>query len=230
MKMIDELVQTLIKLNHNISDTMYQDLKYNSLDIKLERNEVNLLKSRFGKYFDFTEKSISIKDLNEIKISELNDIVINNKVVTWNFNKSFDKFKSQIEKRIKSKHIPNNEKLEEIITNGLTKKIEECYLGSTKDEDDTCLIFMKSQFILLFNKRGMFIRSIRKISELDKITCSEQKPVFETKYGNNNELTDFLELYDFNDYLGFNFNIIRNKNEMLVEVYKSCAKCINIDL
>ena len=111
------------------------------------------------------------KELNEISITKLEPIETIHGKITWNKNKSFNKFKSQIESRIKTVHT-TEEYLYRILQKGINLKYDVCYSGTTNKQDDTCLIYSKSQFLVLFNKAGNFIRSIREITDLDKILCN----------------------------------------------------------
>ena len=106
--------------------------------------------------------------------------------------------------------------------------------GTTREEDDTCVAFSKSQFVVVFNAKGMFIRSIRKFSDLDKLMCHTKARIFEVKYGSENELVSFIEDEDVNlnhetEY-GYRFNDIIRGDELLFEVVKTCRVCVEIDL
>lgn len=59
---IDQLWNTLVKLNHKMTRKMYQDLQIEGkISIDLEPSEVNLLSNRHGKYFDIESDHISMK-------------------------------------------------------------------------------------------------------------------------------------------------------------------------
>lgn len=130
-----------------------------------------------------------LKKLNEIKITYLDDIKTKYGTITWNQNKSFNKLKSQLEDRIKAGHLPDSETLHKLVKKAFDNNYEEFYTdGGTSEEDDTCIAFMKSQFVIVFNAKGMFIRSIRKMSDLDKLMCHTKTRIFGVKYGSENEL------------------------------------------
>lgn len=172
--------------------------------------------------------------LNEIKITELKDIETEFGSITWNKNKSFNKFKNQIEDRIRLNHV-TEEFFYKILQKGINSKFTECYNGTLSVEDDTCLVYTRSQFLVIFNRKGKFIRSIRKYTDLDKIMCKSKKQLFEVKYGSDNELTRFLEELDVNldkNDEGYRFDSVlsENKDEMLLEVHKLCQTCIQLDL
>lgn len=170
--------------------------------------------------------------LNEITITELKDIETNYGKITWNKNKSFQKFKSQIEDRIKTAHM-TQDYLYKILEKGINLKFNDCHLGSISEDDDTCLIYSRSQFIVIFNRAGKFIRSIRKSTDLDKIMCKTKRQIFECKYGVENELTNFIEEFDVNlDDIdeGYKFTSVLKDEDILLEVQKMCVKCLQIDL
>lgn len=171
--------------------------------------------------------------LNEIKITELNNIETNYGIVTWNKNKSFEKFKSQIEDRVTLKHIPDFKALSKLIQKAINLKFDECYDGSKNKEDDTCIAFWKSQFVVIFNKNGKFIRSIRRYTDLDKIMCKSKSRVFEVKYGSENELVSFLTEYEINldkEEDGYKFIDVIIEDELLIEVQKLCRICTLVEL
>lgn len=173
------------------------------------------------------------KKINEIVITELNDINTDYGTITWNKNKSFEKFKSQIEDRVTLKHIPDFNSLSKLIQKAINLKFDECYSGSINKEDDTCIAFWKSQFIVIFNKRGKFIRSIRRYTDLDKIMCKSKSRVFEVKYGSDNELVNFLTEYEINldkEEDGYKFIDVITEDELLIEVQKMCKICTLVDL
>lgn len=59
---LKELWKTLIKLNHKLTKEQWQDFNVTTeLKISLEPNEINLLKHRFGKYFEITPTKIKMK-------------------------------------------------------------------------------------------------------------------------------------------------------------------------
>lgn len=171
--------------------------------------------------------------INEIKINYIDDIETNYGKVTWNKNKSFEKFKSQIEDRVTLKHITDFEALSKLIQKAINQKYESCYNGSTDKEDDTCIGFWKSQFLIIFNRKGMFIRSIRKYTDLDKIMCKTKQRVFEVKNGSENELVTFLNEYNIdldNEEDGYKFIDIIENDELIVEVQKLCKVCLEVNL
>ena len=173
--------------------------------------------------------------LNEIKITYLDDIETKYGKITWNQNKSFAKLKLQIEDRVKAGHLPNSESLHKIVKKAIDLHWDDFYTtGTTREEDDTCVAFSKSQFVVVFNAKGMFIRSIRKFSDLDKLMCHTKARIFEVKYGSENELVSFIEDEDVNlnhetEY-GYRFNDIIRGDELLFEVVKTCRVCVEIDL
>ena len=184
---------------------------------------------------EFREYLRQGKQLNEIKISYLDDIDTKYGKITWNQNKSFAKLKLQIEDRVKAGHLPNSESLHKIVKKAIDLYWDDFYTtGTIKEEDDTCIAFSKSQFVIVFNAKGMFIRSIRKFSDLDKLMCHTKARIFEVKYGSENELVNFIEDEDVNlnhetEY-GYRFNDIIRGDELLFEVVKTCRVCVEIDL
>ena len=172
-------------------------------------------------------------DINEIVITELNDIDTNYGKITWNKNKTFEKFKSQIEDRVRLAHITDFNILSKLIQKAINQKFEMCYDGFTFKEDDTCIAFLKSQFIIIFNRKGKFIRSIRRHTDLDKLMCKTKTKIFEVKYGSENELVDFLTEYEINldeEEDGYRFINVITEDELLLEVQKVCKLCIQVDL
>ena len=81
----------------------------------------------------------------------LPDIKVNNKVVNWNQQKSEAKFLSQINERINAVHITDSDKLGVILHKGLSLKYDEFATGQGRN-NDTCIRFKKSQFVVIFNK------------------------------------------------------------------------------
>lgn len=56
---INKMWGDLIKLNHKLTKEQYQNLQVDGkVDIELDRNEINLLKPKYGKFYKFTNKSI----------------------------------------------------------------------------------------------------------------------------------------------------------------------------
>ena len=186
---------------------------------------------KFREYIRQGENS----QLNEIKITYLDDIETKYGKITWNNNKSFNKLKSQIEDRVKAGHLPNSESIHKLINKAINNNWSDFYTnGTTSEDDDTCIAFMKSQFVIVFNAKGMFIRSIRKFSDLDKLMCHTKARIFEVKYGSENELVQFIEENDVNlnyetEY-GYRFNNVLRGEEILLEVVKTCRVCVQIDL
>ncbi len=182
---------------------------------------------------EFREYLRQGKQLNEIKISYLDDSDTKYGKITWSKNKSFEKFKSQIEDRVTLKHISDFNALSKLIQKAINLKFEECYDGSINKEDDTCIAFWKSQFVIIFNKKGKFVRSIRRYTDLDKIMCKSKSRVFEVKYGSDNELVDFLTEYEINldrEEDGYKFINVITEDELLIEVQKMCRICTIVDL
>lgn len=184
-----------------------------------------------GRYSEWLKEK-ETKELNEITITKLEPIQTNYGDITWNKNKSFNKFKKQIESRIKTAHT-TEDYLYKILQKGFNLKYNECYSGTLKEDDDSCLIFAKSQFIVIFNKTGKFIRSIREMDNLDKIMCKVQKKIFECKYGTTNEMVEFIEKYEIDldaNEDGYQFNSVVINGELLLEVQKLCRICIEVNL
>ena len=155
-------------------------------------------------------------------------VIIDNRVVKWNTQKSEAKFLSQLNDRIKVCHITNSEKLGAILTKGLSIGYNNCVSGKGR-ENDTCFRFSKSEFTVIFNKDEHSIIGIRKPT--DRLNCNKQKTVFENCEGLGEfakelglDYIDMGEIYD-----GIRFNFVGDTSES-VQAVIVCKKCIDIDL
>lgn len=117
----------------------------------------------------FNEKELKFKFLPKLKV--------NNKEVIWNENKSESLFLSQLNDRIKLQHITDSSVLGNILEKGLNIKYNEFAIGKGRD-NDTCIYFRKSQFVVIFNKDEHSIIGIR--NPLNNLRCNKTKLVLET--------------------------------------------------
>lgn len=158
----------------------------------------------------------------------LPEVQVNNKNMKWNEQKSESKFLSQLNDRIKVRHITDSNKLGEILTRGLNIGYPNCVSGKGR-ENDTCFRFSKSEFTVTFNKDEHSIIGIRKPT--DRLNCSKQKTVFENCEG----LEDFakelgLDYIDMGEiYDGIRFDFVGDTTES-VQASIVCKKCVDINL
>lgn len=169
------------------------------------------------------------------KFKFLPDIIVNNKLINWNVMKSEEKFLSQINSRVKVQHVTNSEILGKIIEKGLNLKYNECAYGLGRD-NDTCIYFRKSLFVVIFNKDSHSIIGIRNPN--DDLRYKDMKVVFEDKstneiYDNRLEIfcKDYLDIDSINIgeiYEGIKFNLQDGfKTTIATNV---CKVCLEVDL
>jgi len=163
----------------------------------------------------------------EIKFKFLPTIKVNNKVVIWNVNKSESLFLSQLNDRIKLQHITDSDILGKILEKGLNIKYNEFVSGKGRD-NDTCIHFRKSQFVVIFNKDEHSIIGIR--NPLNNLRCNKTKLVLETyedeeKFFKVNLNVQGFSLDDPEDGLLVTVN---ESNKLVVQ--NICKICLEVDL
>ena len=156
----------------------------------------------------------------------LPDIKVNNKVVNWNQQKSEAKFLSQINERINAVHITDSDKLGVILHKGLSLKYDEFATGQGRN-NDTCIRFKKSQFVVIFNKDEHSIIGIRK--PLNNLKCNKEKIVMENLEAEEKLFEDLcVKAYDLNiPEDGILMSI--NENDR-IQIQNICKVCIEVDL
>ena len=156
----------------------------------------------------------------------LPDIKVNNKVVNWNQQKSEAKFLSQINERINAVHITDSEKLGKILEKGLNLKYSEFANGKGRN-NDTCIRFKKSQFVVIFNKDEHSIIGIRK--PLNNLKCNKEKIVMENLEAEERLFEELcIKAYDLNEPEdGILMSI--NENDR-IQIQNICKVCLDVDL
>lgn len=156
----------------------------------------------------------------------LPEVKINNKAVNWNKQKSESKFLSQLNERLKATHITNSEKLGEILEKGLNLKYTEFATGNGRN-NDTCIRFKKSQFVVIFNKDEHSIIGIR--NPLNNLKCNKEKIVMENLEAEEKLFQDLcVEAYNLNEPEDGILMTI-NENDR-VQIQNICKVCIEVDL
>lgn len=167
-----------------------------------------------------------IKFLNGSKFEYLPGVILGNRLVKWNPEKNTSKFLLQLNQRITLPHITHSQILGEILQRGLSIKYGEFAIGFGRD-NDTCVRFRKSQFIVLFNKSEHTIIGIRK--SLNNLRCNRTKLVMEN-------IEDEEKLFKELNVKGYSINepedgllMIINEDDKL-EVTNVCRVCVEVDL
>lgn len=165
----------------------------------------------------------------------LPEVKVNNKIVTWNKQKSESKFLSQLNDRIKAAHITDSKQLGEIIEKGLNLKYKLFASGKGRD-NDTCIYFKKSMFVVIFNMDEHSIIGIRNPN--DDLRYKGQHIVFEdlnpTEYDDRLEkfCKDYLDIDSISTseiYEGIKFDL-PDGNFRKTTATNVCKVCIEVDL
>lgn len=156
----------------------------------------------------------------------LPEVKINNKVVNWNKQKSESKFLSQINERINAVHITDSNKLGEILHKGLNLKYDEFATGRGRN-NDTCVRFKKSQFVVIFNKDEHSIIGIRK--PLNNLKCNKEKVIMENLEAEERLFeTLCVKAYDLNTPEDGILMTINENDKIIIQ--NVCKVCIEVDL
>lgn len=165
----------------------------------------------------------------------LPELKVNNKLVIWNKQKSDNKFLSQINDRVKANHITDSKKLGEVIEKGLNLKYN-LFADGKGRENDTCIYFRKSMFVVIFNMDEHSIIGIRNPN--DDLRYKGQHIIFEdlntTEYDDRLEkfCKDYLDIDSINVseiYEGIKFDL-PDDNFMKTIATNVCKCCIEVDL
>lgn len=160
------------------------------------------------------------------KFTFLPVVLLDNRAIIWNPLKTEHKFLSQLNTRITVSHIHNSTKLGQILSTGLALKYDEFAIGVGRN-NDTCIRFKRSQFVVIFNKSEHSLIGIRK--PLNILKCNKEKIVME-----NLEAEETL----FKD-LGINgFSINEPEDGILmtiteydrIAIENICRVCLEVDL
>ena len=153
-------------------------------------------------------------------------VKVNNKIVIWNKQKNEAKFLSQLNERITAIHITDSEKLGTILEKGLNLKYGEFANGIGRN-NDTCIRFKKSQFVVIFNKDEHSIIGIRK--PLNNLKCNKEKIVMENLEAEERLFEELcIKAYDLNEPEdGILMSI--NENDR-IQIQNICKVCIEVDL
>lgn len=153
-------------------------------------------------------------------------VKVNNKIVIWNKQKNEAKFLSQLNERITAIHITDSEKLGTILEKGLNLKYGE-FANGTGRNNDTCIRFKKSQFVVIFNKDEHSIIGIRK--PLNNLKCNKEKIVMENLEAEERLFEELcVKAYDLNEPEdGILMSI--NENDR-IQIQNICKVCIEVDL
>jgi hypothetical protein len=156
----------------------------------------------------------------------LPDVKVKNKNAIWNKQKTEAKFLSQLNERITAIHITDSEKLGTILEKGLNLKYSEFANGSGRN-NDTCIRFKKSQFVVIFNKDEHSIIGIRK--PLNNLKCNKEKIVMENLEAEERLFEELcIKAYDLNEPEdGILMSI--NENDR-IQIQNVCKVCIEVDL
>ena len=156
----------------------------------------------------------------------LPDVKVNNKNAIWNKQKTEAKFLSQLNERISAIHIIDSEKLGKILEKGLNLKYSEFANGKGRN-NDTCIRFKKSQFVVIFNKDEHSIIGIRK--PLNNLKCNKEKIVMENLEAEERLFKELcIKAYDLNEPEdGILMSI--NENDR-IQIQNICKVCIEVDL
>ena len=150
----------------------------------------------------------------------LSKIYISNKELPWNPNKTEKEWKSRIKERT---GLSNNTFFELLQLGVNLKEKEFCKSGIT------CLMFQKSQFIVLIDLPNNKIVTIRD-TKWDKI-INPEKPckrimIFESE----EHARDIIENVNFNevDFEGYSYYM--TGDSLILEVQHKCECCLIVDL
>jgi hypothetical protein len=158
---------------------------------------------------------IRLRSLEEV----LSEIILDNKILQWNENKTEDAWKDRIKKRT-GLSTKNFFELIQLGINKVQKQI--CSTG------DTCIIFQKSKFILIINKDKNKIVTIRDTSWDKPIGDKPCKRaiVFESEEHARDIINNvFLNEMDFEGY-----SLQCTDNILELEIKTNCNCCLEIDL
>lgn len=156
----------------------------------------------------------------------LPEVKVNNKHIIWNKQKSEAKFLSQLNERITVNHITDSEKLGEILEKGLNLKYSEYAIGKGRN-NDTCIRFKKSQFVVIFNKDEHSIIGIRK--PLNNLKCNKEKIVMENLEAEERLFeTLCIKAYDLNE--PEDGILMRINEDDRIVIQNVCKVCIEVDL
>ena len=150
----------------------------------------------------------------------LNKIYYKKQELVWNQNKTEKEWKS----RIKQRTGLSNNSFFQLLQLGINQKEKEfCKSGIT------CLMFQKSQFIVLIDAPNLRLVTIRD-AKWDKI-INPDKPckrimIFESE----EHIKDIIENVNFNevDFNGYSYYM--TGEPLILEVQHNCDCCISIDL
>ena len=165
----------------------------------------------------------------------LPEVKVNNKLVNWNQQKTEAKFLSQLNDRLKAGHVTDSEKLGEILEKGLNLKYSLFASGKGRD-NDTCIYFKKSMFVVIFNKDEHSIIGIRNPN--DDLRYKDQQIIFEdtslTEYDDRLEIfcKNYLDIDSISIseiYEGIKFDL-PNCNFRTTTATNVCKVCIEVDL
>ena len=167
-----------------------------------------------------------LKESKNWKFQFLPQISLNNKTVIWNSQKTTHKFLTQVNERITAAHITDSNKLGEILEKGLKLKYDEFAVGKGRN-NDTCIRFKKSQFVVIFNKEEHSIIGIRK--PLNNLKCNKEKIVMENLEAEEKLFEDLgVQGYSLNEPEdGLLMGI--NENDRIT-VQNICKVCVEVDL
>jgi hypothetical protein len=110
-----------------------------------------------------------------------------------------------------------------LLQHGIDKKFKDFC-----DEGDTCLMFQKSQFIVIINKKDLKIITVRD-TQWDKPIGN--KPCKRTMiFESDEQILDVIENVNFNnvDFNGYSYYM--TGDTLMLEVEYTCKCCIQINL
>ena len=144
--------------------------------------------------------------------------ILDNEVLSWNSNKTSQEWV----KRIKDRTGYSTKDFIELIQIGIDKtKKDFCNTG------DTCILFQRSQFILILNKKDKRIVIVRD-AKWDKMINGSCKRtmIFE----NEEHIKDVIDNVNFNevDFDGYSYYMTENILQLEVQLKYEC--CLEIDI
>ena len=160
-----------------------------------------------------------MKTFNEFINEEKNTIYLDGVPLIWNTNKSDDEWLERIHKRTRM----NEVQFCEVVQQGIEAASDICSTG------DTCISFIKSQFVLVVNKRDSRIITVRD-GKWDKPTNGKCNRTFvaELEFDNDEQQRDFVTIYEGKSEQEWGYIGI-GESSMGARVTYNCKCCNNVD-
>lgn len=150
----------------------------------------------------------------------MNKIFYKEQELLWNINKTEKEWKA----RIKQRTGLSNTTFFQLLQLGINLKEKEfCNTGIT------CLMFQKSQFIVLIDIPNMKLITIRD-AKWDKIVNPDKPCKRVMIFESEEHIKDIIENVNFNDVDFDGYSYFMTGESLMLEVQHNCDCCLSVDL